>query len=156
MQAQVEQENEKRNSTPTVLPSLKTRRFEKPGDASKELFDAFNEWSRAVGTYGVHTAYAVIAANWAVHRGQGIMSNPWAKWSLGVAIAFRAIHLVCTGGITWLLLRQIAYANNDKVVLLAGFTTEGASAAALATAQSDLDKITGAAGAVIDEGKYIQ
>lgn len=104
---------EKRNSSPGALPSSRVRRFETAGDASQELFDSFKEWSGAVGAYGVQTAYAVIAANWAVYGSTGAMQDAWAKSSLAVVIIFLALHLICTGWVSMLHLRRIRYANEN-------------------------------------------
>lgn len=103
------------NSASTVRPSATTRRFDTAGDASRELFESFNKWSGAVGSYGVQTAYAVIAANWAVFgTTKVIVDNCWAKYSLGVAVGFLAIHLICTDWISRLCDQRIKYANRDQ------------------------------------------
>ena len=114
----------RRNSSPEVLPSSRTRRFETAGDASQELFDSFKHWSGAVGAYGVQTAYAVIAANWAVYGSTEIVRNAWAKSSLAVVIIFLALHLICTGWVSMLYLRRIRYANEDPTRWEAEFTRQ--------------------------------
>ena len=91
------------------------RRFENAGDAAKELFDGFNDWSAAVNVYGVQTAYAVIAANWAVYgNAQTILNNPWAKVSIAIVVGFLGINLLCIGLMTRLYSRRRCYADKDK------------------------------------------
>jgi hypothetical protein len=103
----VEEQN-KRNNSPS-------RRFENAGDATKELFEGFNDWSGAVSTYGIQTAYAVIAANWAVYgNAQTILNNPWAKASMAIIIGFLGVNLLCIGLMTWLYGKRCTYANENN------------------------------------------
>lgn len=95
--------------------NLRSRRFNDAGEATKEIFDGFNKWSTAVGTYGIQSAYALIAANWAVYGGvQGITDNQWAKWSIIVVIIFLGLNLIATLRMAHLYGKRCDYANIDK------------------------------------------
>lgn len=95
--------------------SLRTRRYKFPSDAIQELYQGFNTWSVALATYGIHAAYALIAANWAVHGStNAILANPLAKASLAVVAGFLGLNLLCTGLMTWLYKRRCMYADQDK------------------------------------------
>ena len=111
-------------------PSRRTRRYEVPGDALQELYQGFNTWSVALATYGIHAAYALIAANWAVHGNtNAILANPFAKGSLAVVTGFLGLNLLCTGLMTWLYKLRCMYADQDKKRWLDEFeqTSEGSS-----------------------------
>jgi len=94
---------------------LRVRRYEVPGDATQELYDGFNTWSAGLATHSIHAAYALVAANWAVHgSADAILTNPWAKASLAIVIGLLGFNLLCMGYMTWLYKRRCMYADNDK------------------------------------------
>jgi hypothetical protein len=78
------------------------RRFANAGDASKELFDGFNDWCSAFSSHSLQSSYAIIAANWAVHsNAHAILSNIFAKLSMATITAFLVINpLLCR----WMIL----------------------------------------------------
>lgn len=95
--------------------SSSSRRFINAGDAIKELFEGFNDWSANVSTHGMHTAYAVIAANWAVYGdAQAIIGNLWAKFSIAIIISFLGLNLFCTWLMTLCYTEQYDYADEDR------------------------------------------
>ena len=112
MAVDTERKNNK-NQKETALTN--NRRFETAGDASKELFDGFNDWCGALSSYSVQTAYAILAANWAVHgTANAILNNIPAKLSMVVVILFLGLHLL---GLRWMALlykNRSEYANVDE------------------------------------------
>ena len=112
-------------------PTVKSRRFSNAGDAAAELITGFNDWSANISLYGMHMAYAVIAANWAVYgNAQTILSNPWAKYSVAIVILFLGLNLFCT----WLMTNSYAercdYADDDKNRWANEFKNEDAKSSA--------------------------
>ena len=108
-----------------------SRRFSSAGDAVKELFEGFNEWSVTVSSYGIHMAYAVIAANWAVYgNAQAIIGNLWAKSSIAIVISFLGLNLFCTWLMTSLYAKRCAYADEDKTRWSSEFEREKTSSSA--------------------------
>ncbi len=91
------------------------RRFSKPGDAWQELFDGFNEWGATLSSHGLQAAYALIAANWAVHgNARAILDNIFAKLSIAMIICFLGLNLL---GDWWMVLlyeNRLKYADDDK------------------------------------------
>lgn len=85
------------------------RRFHSATAALNQLSSDFNDWCEILTLHSVQAAYAIIAANWAVH-GRATLTNDWSLWSLTVVIAFLAANL----GLTSLMIRshfkQFAYA----------------------------------------------
>lgn len=105
-----------------------SRRFSNAGDAVKELFEGFNDWSATVSTYGIHMAYAVIAANWAVYGdAQAIIGNHWAKSSISIVISFLGLNLFCTWLMTSHYYKRCVYANEDKARWSSEFEKEKTS-----------------------------
>jgi hypothetical protein len=81
----------------------KSRRFENAGAAKKELQTAFNDWSSILTEHSRQIAFAIIAANWAVHGDTSkVISNWGAKWSMAIVFIFLGVDLL----ITRLLIRQ--------------------------------------------------
>ena len=101
--------------TPQLTPIGTSRRFVSAGDAVKELFEGFNRWSASVSSYGMHMAYAVIAANWAVYGdAQAIIANGWAKFSVAIVITFLGLNLFCGWLMTWQYAKRCKYADEDR------------------------------------------
>ena len=91
------------------------RRIESPGAGTKEVQDAFNAWCEILTAHSLQASYAIIAANWAVHRGlDAILGNAWAKWSMAVVVAFLGFNLLATGWMAYLHYRQMLYAGDDS------------------------------------------
>ena len=104
-----------RGETIPIEPSFSNRRFSSSGDAKKELFEGFNAWSASISTHGMHTAYAIIAANWAVYGNtQAIMENLWAKYSMGIIILFLGLNLFCTWLMSLCYWERVEYADENK------------------------------------------
>jgi len=108
-----------------------SRRFADAGEAVKELYDGFNDWSATVSSYGIQMAYAVIAANWAVYGGaQAILENPWAKFSVAIVISFLGLNLFCTWLMTMCYAQRCSYADKDKTRWSKEFENEYTSSSA--------------------------
>ena len=91
------------------------RRFQNSGEASKELFNGFKDWCSALATYSLQTAYAIIAANWAVHGVTNtILNNLFAKLSIGTIIGFLGLNLLCTGWMALLYQNRSDYTDEDR------------------------------------------
>ena len=117
--------------TPQPKTGVVSRRFDKAGDATKELFDGFNKWSATVSNYGLHMAYAVIAANWAVYGdAQAILSNLWAKFSVAIVVSFLGLNLLCAWLMTWQYAKRCEYADEDKARWSREFNSEYTSSSA--------------------------
>ena len=81
----------------------------------KELTDAYNDWSTGLGKYSVQAAYAIIAANWAVHtKPNTILSNKFATWSIGICVAFITINIFMVWRITEKHYKRLLDAEEDK------------------------------------------
>lgn len=80
------------------------KRQKPPEEGQKELLESAKTWSTGLGTLSVQAAYAIIAANWAVHRiPDTILTNRFATWSIGICIGFISINILLTGITTELL-----------------------------------------------------
>ena len=90
------------------------RRFESAGKALGELQTAFNDWGSILTTHSLQAAYAVIAANWAVHGAtKKILDNCWSKWSLTIVLVFLGINLLATRCMVRLHYKQHLYAGEN-------------------------------------------
>jgi len=90
------------------------RRFKTSGEAKKELQTSFDKWSSILTTHSIQIAFAIIAANWAVHgSASAILSNDWSKGSLVIILGFLGLDLLITRLITWLLYKRILYAEKN-------------------------------------------
>jgi hypothetical protein len=57
----------------------------------------------------------LIAANWAIHgAAKDILGNPWAKFSMAVAVGYLGAHLVAAGYMALLYRFRGDYADEDK------------------------------------------
>jgi hypothetical protein len=84
-------------------------------DAKEKLTDAYNDWSAGLGVYSVQAAYAIIAANWAVHaKPDSILSNRYATWSIFTCIAFISINIFMVWRITEMHYDRISDAEKDN------------------------------------------
>jgi hypothetical protein len=109
----VEEEGEKNSGQ--LAANIGCRRFANVGDASKELFEGFNDWSATVSSYGMHMAYALIAANWAVYgNAKAILQNTFAKISVAIVIFFLVLNLLCTWIMTRAYSKRCDYADKNK------------------------------------------
>lgn len=92
------------------------RRFSNPGEATKEIYTGFNDWSGTLASNSRQVAYALIAANWAVYgNADDILENTWARVSIAVVVVFLGINLICTGWMTRLYKLQCKYSDEDKL-----------------------------------------
>ena len=72
--------------------------FKTAGDALKKLGQDFNDWGSILTKHSIQAAYAVIAANWAVHgNAQNIINNSYAKASLVIVFLFLGINIFASG-----------------------------------------------------------
>jgi hypothetical protein len=127
----VEEVKNRNNETDSHQSDPTSRRFSNAGDAVKELFEGFNDWSATVSSYGIQMAYAVIAANWAVYGdAQAIIGNIWAKYSIAIVISFLGLNLFCTWLMTSLYDKRCAYADVDKARWSSEFEREKISPSA--------------------------
>jgi len=91
------------------------RRFKSAADAAAELHEHFGNWTAGLGKYGLQVAFALMAANWALHGANAtLLHNPWAKWSMITAVIYLALLLLSMGFMvreSWL---RREYADVDK------------------------------------------
>jgi hypothetical protein len=86
------------------------RRFRDASEASKEINNQFNDWSSGLSSHSVQAAYAIIAANWAVHSNtDNIINNGAAKWSLIIVIGFLGLNILLASWLTWRLSKRSQY-----------------------------------------------
>jgi len=92
-----------------VSPS---RRFDSAGAACAELLAGFNTWTKSLTEYSTKAAYALIAANWAVHAtaSQAILQNLWASLSIGAAALLLAVHVLVVWAMGLLHGQRVDYA----------------------------------------------
>ena len=88
--------------------------YKSAGEALKQLQMDFNDWSEMLTKFSVQAAYAIIAANWAVHGTSGTIASNWSKWSMIVSIAFLGINLFSTFKMSTLHYKQCIYAEEDS------------------------------------------
>lgn len=97
------------------MDNLETSRYKNAGEALAQLNTDFNEWCSILTSHSLQTAYAVIAANWAVHgTAHKILENSWSTWSLALVFAFLGFNLVTTRCMIWLHFRQYMHAEEDN------------------------------------------
>lgn len=100
------------NSSPDRLAM---RRFESSGEASKEVFDNFKNWTSALTARSIQASFAIIAANWAVYGSQqAILANALSKWSLTITLVFLGLNVTATWWMTLLYRRRINFSQADK------------------------------------------
>lgn len=103
--------------SPLVTPTqpVIVTRYKAPGDASTELFTTFNVWTGKLSAYGPQIAFALIAANWAIHGTRTeMLANSWAQLSLLVSVTYLALLLPAMLLSIRLLRKQIEYADVDR------------------------------------------
>jgi len=91
------------------------RRFGSAGAACAELLTGFNTWTKSLTEYGTKAAYALIAANWAVHGAAGkvILQNLWSSLSIGAAALLLAVHVLVVWAMGYLHGQRVDYAVTD-------------------------------------------
>jgi len=90
------------------------RRFNSAGEAKKELQTAFDDWCSILTSHSIQIAFAIIAANWAVHgSASGILANCWSIWSMAIVLGFLGLNLLATWFMIWLHYKQILYSEED-------------------------------------------
>jgi len=90
------------------------RRFNSAGEAKEELQTAFNDWGSILTSHSIQIAFAIIAANWAVHgSARVILANCWSKWSMAIVLGFLGLDLLATRLMIWLHYKQILYSEED-------------------------------------------
>ena len=96
------------------MNQLVKRKYKQAGDATKELQDAFNDWCSILTSHSVQAGYAIIGANWVVHKETTkILGNCWSKWSIILVVAFLGINLAATYTMTVLHKRRLDHAEED-------------------------------------------
>lgn len=97
------------------LKDIAPRRFKDAGDASKELYDDFGAWTASLGKYALQLAFALMAANWALHgSSKNILDNPWATASMFCAVLYLTAFVVLMRLRTEEVRRQYEYAEGNK------------------------------------------
>jgi len=72
-----------------------------PEGGKNTLVEAYNAWSAGLGSYSVQAAYAIIAANWAVHaKTESILLNCYSTWSMGICVGFISVNILLVWFIT--------------------------------------------------------
>jgi hypothetical protein len=90
------------------------RRFKDASEATKEINDQFNDWSSGLSSHSLQAIYAIIAANWAVHRNAAdILNNGAAKWSLIIGIGFLGLNILLGSWLTWRLSKRNRYISEN-------------------------------------------
>jgi hypothetical protein len=96
------------------MPDYDTSEFTSAGEALKKLGQDFNDWCSILTTHSIQAAYAIIAANWAVHRTtDAILNNSFAKWSLVIVFVFLGANLIGTRWMIRMHYDQFIYAEKD-------------------------------------------
>jgi len=92
------------------------RRIASAPAAALELHQLCGDWSAGLGKFALQVAFALMAANWAIHDSKhtGILANAWAKWSMTIGFLYLTILLVLIGLHVLLLRRRHAYADSDR------------------------------------------
>ncbi|MFH1956986.1 MAG: hypothetical protein ABIJ15_00740 [bacterium] len=90
-------------------------RFKNAEEALKKLGQDFNDWCSILTTHSMQAAYAIIAANWAVHgNAQKILNNCCSKWSLVVVFLFLGVNLLATKWMIHKHYKQFLYAEENS------------------------------------------
>jgi hypothetical protein len=90
--------------------------YKSPGEALKKVSSEFEYWSGKLTETSLQMCYAVIAANWVVFGSlNGILNNPWAKWSLVMVIFALAVNIIGARLLSNLLRKRVAYGETDSV-----------------------------------------
>jgi hypothetical protein len=98
------------------------RRFESAADATSELHEHFGAWTAGLGKYGLQVAFALMAANWALHGSNtGLLQNPLAKWSMIIAVAYLGLLLLSMAFMVHQSWLRRQYADADKARWLEEF-----------------------------------
>ena len=94
----------------------KDRRFNNATSAKQQLIKDFNDWCEIFTSHSLQTAFALIAANWAVHgTSRTILNNTWAKWSIISILLFLAINLIIDYIMTTEHNKRYRHADDDPV-----------------------------------------
>ena len=105
------------------------RRLTSASAAALELHQHWGAWSAGLGKFALQAAFALMAANWAIHGSshRGILANVWAKWSMTVGFLYLTFLLILIGRHVLLLRRRHAYADFDRVRWQTEFDRESAN-----------------------------
>ncbi len=104
-------------SAPATIttPTMSATRYTSAKDASAELYATFNVWTGKLSAYGPQIAFALVAANWAIHGSRAqMLANTFAKWSLVVAVGYLAFLLPAMYLMIGLLRGRMNYADADR------------------------------------------
>ncbi|WP_322050623.1 hypothetical protein [Paraburkholderia bannensis] len=94
---------------------MSATRYTSAKDASAELYATFNVWTGKLSAYGPQIAFALVAANWAIHGSRAqMLANTFAKWSLVVAVGYLAFLLPAMYLMIGLLRGRMNYADADR------------------------------------------
>jgi hypothetical protein len=88
-----------------------------PGAARKRVHERYKAYGERVDAFSIQFCYALIAANWALFEStKGILSNPYATWSLVLVLFTLGATLLTNTLITAALARRVdgAYKNEAK------------------------------------------
>ncbi|MBN2438511.1 MAG: hypothetical protein JXL20_07905 [Deltaproteobacteria bacterium] len=88
--------------------------FNNEGEALEKIGQDFNDWCFILTSHSLQAAYAIIAANWAVHgTAQEILGNWFSKWSMVFVFLFIGVNLLATRWMICMHYRQFLYAEED-------------------------------------------
>jgi len=92
-----------------------TRELNSAGEALKKLSKDFNDWSSILTSHSLQAAYAIIAANWAIHGStQSLLDNWLAKLSMVVVMFYLGANLLATQFMVKMHHNQYLYADKDS------------------------------------------
>ena len=100
----------KNNEVPNHEPS----EFGSSGEALQKLGKDFNDWCSILTSQSIQVAYAVIAANWAVHSSKNaILENLCARYSMVTVFIFLGLNVLMTRLMSHLHFKQYLYAEEN-------------------------------------------
>jgi len=96
------------------MANHQAREFSSAGEALKKLGQDFNDWSSILTSHSVQLAYAIIAANWAIHGStQSLLDNWLAKLSMAVILFYLGANLLTTRCMVGMHYNQYLYADKN-------------------------------------------
>ncbi|MBA7644511.1 hypothetical protein ES703_52255 [subsurface metagenome] len=88
--------------------------YKDAGEGLKQISKAFDDWCAILTRHSIQAAYAIIAANWAVHgNAQTVLDNVWSKLSLASVFIFLSLNLLATRWMIKLHYKHCLYADAD-------------------------------------------
>jgi hypothetical protein len=91
------------------------KKYTSPVEALDELQQAFNAWCEMLTNHSLQAAYAIIAANWAVHGKTAILTNSCSKWSMALILGFLGANLLVDWLISEFSYSEYSSAEDDRM-----------------------------------------